>query len=84
MRASAGQGWQAGLPARGCRVADGPLQSERLFRYMSDRYYELRDAVVNGDAPELDRAQLYEDLAALALFAADWFKAGREGNGVRR
>jgi hypothetical protein len=58
-------------------VADSALQSERFFRHMSDRYYDLRDAVAHGDAPEIDRAKLYEDMAALALFAADWFKATR-------
>ena len=64
--------------ARGWIVADSALQSERFFRHMSDRYYELRDAVADGDAPEMDHAKLYEDLAALALFAADWFKATRD------
>jgi hypothetical protein len=59
-------------------VADSALQSERFFRHMSDRYYELRDAIAGGDAPEIDQARLYEDLAALALFAADWFKATRD------
>jgi hypothetical protein len=65
-------------------VADSALQSERFFRHMSDRYYELRDAVANGEAPEIDHAKLYEDLAALALFAADWFKTNREQVAERR
>jgi hypothetical protein len=65
-------------------VADSALQSERFFRHMSDRYYELRDAVAGGEAPELNQAQLYEDLAALALFAADRCKADREKGGLRR
>jgi hypothetical protein len=63
---------------RGATVADSALQSERFFRHMSDRYYELQDAVANGEMLEIDHAKLYEDLAALALFAADWFKANRE------
>jgi hypothetical protein len=65
-------------------VADSALQSERFFQHMSDRYYELRDAVANGEAPEMDHATLYEDMAALALFAADWFKANREQIPERR
>jgi hypothetical protein len=65
-------------------VADSALQSERFFRHMSDRYYELRDAVANGEAAEIDPARLYEDLAALALFAADWFKANRQQIPERR
>lgn len=59
-------------------MVESALQSERFFRHMSDRYYELRDAVANGEAFEMDHAKLYEDLAALALFAADWFKTNRE------
>jgi hypothetical protein len=59
-------------------VADSALQSERFFRHMSDRYNELRDAVANGETVDIDHAKLYDDLAALALFAADWFKAHRQ------
>ena len=65
-------------------MADSALQSERFFRHMSDRYYELRDAVASGEAVDIDPAKLYEDLAALALFAADWFKANRQQIPERR
>jgi hypothetical protein len=65
-------------------VADTALQSERFFRHMSDRYYELRDAVASGEALEIDHAKLFEDLAALALFAADHFKASREQTAKRQ
>jgi hypothetical protein len=74
----------AGTAREECTVADSALQSERFFRHMSDRYYELREAVANGEAIEMDHAKLYEDLAALALFAADWFKANREQVHERR
>jgi hypothetical protein len=65
-------------------VADSALQSERFFRHMADRYYELRDAEAGGDPVEVDRARLYEDIAALALFAADWFKAAQVKEHERR
>jgi hypothetical protein len=67
-----------------CDVADSALQSERFFRHMADRYYELRDAEAGGEPVELDRVKLYEDIAALALFAADWFKATQGKDNERR